>query len=631
MSNSISSSTPPPSWENIKEKSLEDKNLTADIRLGDKSVDVNAPGIVDELKIDIGLEQVPDYPSREETLANLQDHFDVYFSKELCRLVAETGIHSNEAKYKELVAEAMKQSKSITQKLTTTIVNPGTSTSQAIQEAHLGALNSLDLLRKQFAQPQQTPQFCVTKEGKISVLQPAPHPENLVLSGGGVKGVGYVGWFKAAEGAGALKAIKRLAGSSAGAITAALMASGMSADDFEKASKRTNFFSILTGTSRDVVVQQDTNLEPAKWFSSFRGTYAVDHVNQEMVGSIKKYFKTLGKGRLGEKIKDPILELSENDKTILLNLEKAITPPPRRSWLGWLFSKKQPEQPTHMVTFKELALLAKVDSRFKELTVTGYDSTKQKEIYYNAQDSPDQKIAEAVRTSMSVPVIFQPVVDLNSGDVLEDGGVGSNIPTEVFIRDRDGEENVEQARAKTLVLGFDNNGRFYDITSKGVIHKPVERGSAFLSGNPRLQEDSDADAQKLYDAGPNATLVEHGDLNMTSFMASEARLNAAQLQAEVRATEAFSLRQNQAELKSMGQAVSGMRNNSNNRAIDALFASLKDAMRAMTSPELENIAKYYRSNSDGKDLLSEQDRSAVSQAAQDELATRHQKELELSA
>ena len=47
--------------------------------------------------------------------------------------------------------------------------------------------------------------------------------KNLVFEGGGVKGIAYIGAIEALDQAGALNQIERVAGTSAGAITAMLM------------------------------------------------------------------------------------------------------------------------------------------------------------------------------------------------------------------------------------------------------------------------------------------------------------------------------------------------------------------------------------------------------------------------
>lgn len=56
----------------------------------------------------------------------------------------------------------------------------------------------------------------------------------LVLSGGGAKGLAYTGMVDGLEETGALADIKAISGSSAGAISAALLATGMTAENFKK-------------------------------------------------------------------------------------------------------------------------------------------------------------------------------------------------------------------------------------------------------------------------------------------------------------------------------------------------------------------------------------------------------------
>lgn len=59
-------------------------------------------------------------------------------------------------------------------------------------------------------------------------------PEGLVFSGGGIKGLAYVGAIKALEEKNLFQKVKRFAGASAGAITAALLAIGMSPDELDE-------------------------------------------------------------------------------------------------------------------------------------------------------------------------------------------------------------------------------------------------------------------------------------------------------------------------------------------------------------------------------------------------------------
>ncbi len=589
------------------------------------AVQVNVPSTWQRVTVAIGYRKAPLYPSRDETLENLREQFGVDFSYKLRTLIQETGIKPDSQDYERLVSYAMNLFQKVTQNLATAIATPTVSTSQAIQEAHKGALTSLAQLREKFATPQLTPQFYRTVNGQWSVLQPAPHPENFVLSGGGVKGAGYVGWFKAAEQFGLLKNLKRIAGSSAGAITAAMIASGMSAEDFEKASNRISFWSILTGKSSDPIIKAATQIETKGWISyfSFSGTYAVDRINQEMVGSIKKYlskFKTQTEFRkeietiLASKVQRKEIQAAEKDQLIqtLTNLYQKITPPPPHWLFGSLFQKRKP---TYMVTFRDLAALAKIDSRFKELTVTGYSKTEAKEKYFNAESTPNVAIAKAVRGSMALPGAFDPVI-IDSEEII-DGAVGSNTPAEIF---------KDFPKEKTLVLQFENDGLFnqtvYNIQVEpkaGVVERwmakeenaVAEKIGEAITGNRDLGKDEQADNKKLYEAGPNAMMVAKGNLEIASFDASPERIRQAQRQAEICDMEAFSMRQDQ--------------------AIDHVFISLEEAMGTMSVAELKNIRDFYSIAADRTipQTLSRDDCAAIVKAAQEELATRSQAELPL--
>ena len=69
--------------------------------------------------------------------------------------------------------------------------------------------------------------------GAVEVVVSPPPPTQLILSGGGAKGIAFPGVVQALETAHELKAIQVISGSSAGAISAALLASGMNAEAFD--------------------------------------------------------------------------------------------------------------------------------------------------------------------------------------------------------------------------------------------------------------------------------------------------------------------------------------------------------------------------------------------------------------
>jgi hypothetical protein len=73
----------------------------------------------------------------------------------------------------------------------------------------------------------------ITHGKQFTVIRPAPQLENLVLRGGGAKGIGYSAALYQMDRAGMLAGVKHLVGSSAGALTATCLATGLSPSQFE--------------------------------------------------------------------------------------------------------------------------------------------------------------------------------------------------------------------------------------------------------------------------------------------------------------------------------------------------------------------------------------------------------------
>ncbi len=67
----------------------------------------------------------------------------------------------------------------------------------------------------------------------------------MIFEGGGIKGLAYCGCIRVLEKLNLLENIKRYGGSSAGAITATLLAIGYNADEIDNIIRNTNFGSFL--------------------------------------------------------------------------------------------------------------------------------------------------------------------------------------------------------------------------------------------------------------------------------------------------------------------------------------------------------------------------------------------------
>lgn len=192
---------------------------------------------------------------------------------------------------------------------------------------------------------------------------------NLVFEGGGVKGIAYCGALDILTEKGILKNVTRVAGTSAGAITAGLLAVGFENEEIFALLKETSFSSFMDsqwGFVRDAI----------GLFSKF-GWYKGKKFQQWFEAQIEK-------------------------KTGAKNF-----------------------------TFKDLqeAMLSQKPG-FKELAVAGTNLSTQTTEIFSTEKTPDVPIARAVRISMSIPLFFYVVNYENYRYV--DGGLYYNYPINIF-------------------------------------------------------------------------------------------------------------------------------------------------------------------------------------------------------
>lgn len=232
----------------------------------------------------------------------------------------------------------------------------------------------------------------LTKHGstylsKRSDMATSSRIENLVFEGGGVKGAAYAGCIQVLAEHNLLQDVKRVAGTSAGSITAALLAIGAGSD----------------GVTRDIL-QTDYNkfvADPGWIFGDiFRvfwryGIHSGDGFEEAMKGFIEKYTQ------------DPDLTFIQLDELVAQNPEK-----------------------------------------FKKLSVVASNITTQQADIFDSQRTPYLPIWKAVRSSMSIPLVFEPF--LISNNYYVDGGLGWNYPIDLFDEKNADGEDVRNAKT----LGF---------------------------------------------------------------------------------------------------------------------------------------------------------------------------------
>lgn len=221
------------------------------------------------------------------------------------------------------------------------------------------------------------PQVMRAQAGKDSI-----HYENLVFEGAGIRGLAYCGALMEMDDRNLLQKIQRVAGTSSGAITAALLAVGYTPREIFDLIGNTNF---------------------AK-FNDGGGFF---------IGGTLRLFRRMGyyKGK---------------------------------RFTHWMEACIAEKIGTSNITFFELHQLHLSNPTYKELIVTATCMNHQKAEYFSYLSYPNMRIVDAVRASMAVPLYFEPLVINDYGQVVDvknyadhdhvllDGGFLSNFPIWVF-------------------------------------------------------------------------------------------------------------------------------------------------------------------------------------------------------
>jgi predicted acylesterase/phospholipase RssA/tetratricopeptide (TPR) repeat protein len=304
--------------------------------------------------------------------------------------------------------------------------------------------------------------------------------KNLVFQGGGPKGIAYVGALgaldQAIKNAGAkegLGNIERVAGTSAGAITSALLAVGYTSSELNRELGKAKI---------------------ASFIDSAAGKLAVEAANDRALKNIFVQFSKLFTNYL----------IGKENPRFFPELKKFVTKHGMcdgkvfRDWIEGLIREKIKEvtgKDIPNLTFGELHKLRKQYKQLKELHLVATDlSTEDPELFlFNSEDKyhADLVISDAVRCSMSIPGIFtayprhiknkldpsNTILVLGSSYV--DGGLIKNYPIDIFDISRYQQEGISEGR------------RDYPIFNEGTI--------GFTLFNPsenKISDDKQSDTSK---------------------------------------------------------------------------------------------------------------------------------------
>jgi exoenzyme U len=287
--------------------------------------------------------------------------------------------------------------------------------------------------------------------GKIAYTAPPPKVGEVTFSGGGGKGTALPGAVKALYESGVLKDATKIAGASVGSMTAALVAAGITPDEFLDVADADSTTAAITegtgGTKKGLLARALKNKFTTNDLSPLTGKGLEDVVRDVLDQTLRKRMNeyVLACGKEGKPPAPEIVKLAEK-----LSSNKAGP------------------------TFGDYRMLAKHIPAIKEVVMTGtytteYDTRssgkKGKKLkngnddgqlyVFDADSEPDLEVSVAVHASASFPGAFKPIdIKLASGLTVTfiDGGVMNNTPTSSSIGNERDLDPMPQQRGVTFVF-----------------------------------------------------------------------------------------------------------------------------------------------------------------------------------
>ena len=272
---------------------------------------------------------------------------------------------------------------------------------------------------------------------------------DLVFQGGGAKGMVFVGAMRAYEAQHCT--YDRLMGTSAGAITAALLAAGYSSQEMLAAlSERENgvpVFALFMGAPPTFTEAAIEKGALRKFLSDINVPMLPNFLEKHLDAHIAKALADNSHGR-------HLVALVERGGWFSAH-----------KFVEWLQRKldegKHNGKPRH---YSAMTLVEFFAATGRELTLIASDTSSSRMLVLNHRTAPQCPLVWAVRMSMSIPflwdeVIWQPHWGAYRGQnitnhAVVDGGVLSNFPLELYVSDDVQIAAVMGKRKSTRVLGL---------------------------------------------------------------------------------------------------------------------------------------------------------------------------------
>lgn len=244
---------------------------------------------------------------------------------------------------------------------------------------------------------------------------------NLILEGGGMKGIAYAGAFEVLDSLGISDSILQVAGTSSGAMNGLMYALGYTGKEIRHLNLNTNF-----------------------------GKY--NQVGFPLIGGLIRIKKTYGYYKTDRLIED------------LGKIMAAIGFSPN-------------------LTFEELHIAHQSGKKVKLLYLTGANLTDQKIEIFSHETYPKMRVLDAVRISISIPVYFEALFMQPDGSLVEkkdadsttkvmvDGGILDNYPFFIFdtlVTANKGANSYYKCNVKTLGIKLETDSSTAEIAPKSI-------------------------------------------------------------------------------------------------------------------------------------------------------------------
>lgn len=272
---------------------------------------------------------------------------------------------------------------------------------------------------------------------------------DLVFQGGGAKGMVFVGAMRAYEAQQCT--YDRLMGTSAGAITAALLAAGYSSADMLAAlNERENgvpVFALFLGAPPPFTAEEVEKGMLRKFLADIDVPLIPDFVERRIDGQIAQALAT-----------------NQRSRHLVSLVERG----------GWFSAHKFVEWMTRKLDegthngkprrYSSMTLAEFYEATERELTLITADTSNSRMLVLNHHTAPSCPVVWAVRMSMSIPFLWPEVVwqaewgryrgKTITGHTMVDGGVLSNFPIELYVSDEPTVTAVMGERKSERVLGL---------------------------------------------------------------------------------------------------------------------------------------------------------------------------------